>query len=164
VLRTEDWVTMMKRLAVVALAVCVWAVLFLGLFAAPASACECPSTVPTLQQNIERAAVVFSGKVVALQPHPQMPSFYVAVFAVTQAWKGVQHQQVRIETPPFCSRDFQVGETYIVYAEANDRILYAIPCGRTALLAFAGDDLKVLGKGYMPTLPGTGSSSNEGLH
>jgi hypothetical protein len=135
----------------------------LGLYllsAAPDCAFACSCVPPgTPQEELERASVVFSGKVLSMKAKQQGQAMSsadpVAVFFETaHFWKGQPSETVLLETAASgasCGFEFRPGLEYIVYAYRDDQgTLQASLCSRTNLLEQAGEDLAALGEGDAP--------------
>lgn len=126
-----------------------WLVMALWTFSpVPASACSC------MTQSIEdaraSATAIFEGRVVSITPEP---GTLVVTFAVTQAWGGVEHEQLVLRTAESsvsCGYEFAVGRTYLVYAGGEHGALTASLCSRTAPIENAAEDRAALGAGTIP--------------
>jgi hypothetical protein len=77
---------------------------------------------------------------------------------VSGAWKGVASPQMTVRTPEHpvaCGFDFEVGGSYLVYADERSPQqgggLTTTRCTRTGHLAEAGADLSVLGPAAAPS-------------
>lgn len=141
-----------------------------------AQALSCfPSTV---QQHINAADVIFSGKVIDVQASSTARAAN-AIFEVIEYWKGqVVSEKIMVggihtltgmsmpNTQPY----FKVGESYIVFAKSvpnsdNTRNipfnLYAsIDCGITTILSSAGELKTTLGQGKPPGAKSSGNGFN----
>lgn len=127
----------------------------LSLATAPAAhACSCPLPPPP-GEAMESAEEVFRGEVLDIT-RPDYGGDVTVQFAVSEAWKGVDHQEIEIATPPSsasCGFAFEVGQEYLVYTYEYQKSGDSGPetgtglCHRTAALADAGEDLDVLGEG-----------------
>ncbi len=126
----------------------------LSSFSAFACSCIMPGTVA---EEVDRADAVFAGTVIALD-HSDYRAYVfpnVAVtFTVQEYWKGDVLDTVVIHTGQGggdCGFGFEEGESYLVYAYADDNgDLHANICSRTALLSDAEGDLAKLGTGFVP--------------
>ena len=130
-------------------------------------ACICGESSP--KEAMRHSSAVFIGKTLDVQQEKRSDKtggssiVHTTRFEVITIWKGVFTPQietvfmsdyidprgvVRINDCDF-SREFVVGETYIIYAiEIEGRLDASLHgCGRTALLSDAEDDLRALGKG-----------------
>lgn len=118
-------------------------------------ACSCVVPAEPLEA-LESSSAVFVGKVVNIkEPRGTIISSADPVkvtFDVDSSWKGVEGNKVTMTTAlssASCGFEFVEGESYIVYAYANDEDdsgkLEASLCSRTKLLASASEDLKELG-------------------
>jgi len=128
-----------------------------------ASALSCAPA--TLQQQIDRATVIFAGKVTSMQTATSDKAAN-ASFEVTEYWKGQVGKKITIggiyawtgnaNPPPY----FVVGNTYLVFAHSvpnsaetkniPDNLFASINCGRTTLLASANEEKVALGEGKIP--------------
>lgn len=123
------------------------------LVAEVAFACTCvPPRSPAEER--ERAAAVFSGKVLQIKRHKSAEDIFggvEVVFRVDKAWKGARNRTVSVFTSSqsaACGYSFSKGHTYLVYASANSggRLSTSI-CSRTKRLKDAREDLDELGNG-----------------
>lgn len=120
----------------------------------------------TPEVALSQAAAVFSGKVTERYiPHrrpdlqPNFPFITVnkewhTTLVVQEVWKGDVPEVVTLFDEPRSSHSFAFkrGETYIVYAHAdNQGRLRTSNCHRTTPRTWAGEDLLVLGRGAKPT-------------
>jgi hypothetical protein len=116
-------------------------------------ACTC-APPQSASKELERAAAVFSGKVVSIKRHKGASDLFTrveVVFEVKTAWKRVESAEISIFTSAqssACGYSFKAGRTYLVYAHGNDdgRLVTSI-CSRTRRLKDAREDLKELGSG-----------------
>ena len=108
----------------------------------------------TPHEAYERATAVFVGKVLSVttlyRPSSKLsgPTPYHEVkFQTEKSWKLVDCEEVTIETesivPNTCG-SFTFGETYLVYADRLNDILYVSARSRTNRLADVAEDLRVL--------------------
>src|SRR5262245_5188817 len=128
----------------------VLAALLLGLASADAAlACSC-APQPEPQQALAGAGAVFTGTVVAVdttQTNRQVR------LRVEGSWKGARKEinceEVTISTglgDADCGFDFQVGTSYLVYADKAQGKLTTNICNRTKPTAQASEDLAALGE------------------
>lgn len=122
---------------------------------APAVACSCGADTRAFAWRAERADAIFTGKVSGIEhgvPQEVAPRGQRIRFAVESAWTGVDAPSVVIAGDDGgCGYRFELGESYLVYAERRtDGMLATNICWRTARLSSAGDDLEQLGP---PTVP-----------
>lgn len=128
-------------------------------------ACSCVVPAEPLEA-LESSSAVFTGKVVdKKEPKGTIISSADSVkvtFEVDSSWKGVKGNKVTLSTAlssASCGFEFVEGESYIVYAYANDEDdsskLEASLCSRTKLLASASEDLKELGPSISAGTPTT---------
>ncbi len=123
-----------------------------------AHACTC-APPPGVEEALQRADAVFSGKVIGGLAGP-------TTFDVEEAWKGVSENQVTVDgrqssdpgVVTSCDLNFRGGERYLVYAgrggQGEDALLQTSLCSRTKLLSKAEADLQALGPAAL-TLPGS---------
>jgi hypothetical protein len=91
-------------------------------------------------------------------------------FAVIEAWKGVEHQEISVGTPAdsaACGYPFSEHQEYLVYASVNETrtgpdFITGI-CNRTNPLASANEDVLVLGTGTQADDLDPGEQTGEGL-
>lgn len=138
----------------------------------PSYACSCimPGTV---EEEFNRVPVVFEGTVARADSMTRsawlwrilgyLPFEYLQDrfynrqihFTVTQAWKGVEYDEITVQTGfggGDCGYGFVPGNTYLVYASiVRDGDLYTGICSRTTEIGHAADDLPYLST--QPTLP-----------
>ena len=126
---------------------------FIMLGAENSLACTC-APVGAAAEELERAAAVFSGKVVEIKRHKQSGDLFAeveVVFRVERAWKGADGRTVSVFTSSHsaaCGYGFRTGRTYLVYAHGGaDGRLSAGICSRTKRLKDAREDLNALGAG-----------------
>lgn len=109
-------------------------------------ACTCLPPPPPARAVAE-AAAVFVGQVISFE---EFPAQYerLARFSVQRAWKGLSGEVDSIYTPfseASCGYDFEVGETYLVYAFIDERgRMMTHLCSRTRPASFAQTDLNYL--------------------
>lgn len=96
--------------------------------------------VPLFEAAFEKAGAVFVGTVLSKKTDGQMKIFELEVI---RFWKGVDSTTMTIhvnENPRFQAQ-FEVGETYLVFAEADDDgRLFDRRCSRTKILVENVDD------------------------
>jgi hypothetical protein len=120
---------------------------------ARACTCDLPLLNLTLRQQVKKAQkqsqAVFVGEVMQINPE----GYGVSVkFRVESVWKGKLTQEVIIFTGHGggdCGYQFEVGESYLVYASGSNESLSTNICQRTAPQSEHGD-IKLLGKGGIP--------------
>ncbi|MCB0037904.1 MAG: hypothetical protein KDE51_27915 [Anaerolineales bacterium] len=130
----------------------------------PSYACSC--VMPgTPVEEFDRVPVVFEGTVtragsltrsawlwpiLSYLPFEYTERFYnrQIQFTVTRAWKGVEYDQITVQTGyggGDCGYGFTTGRTYLVYASKVQKGgLYTGICSRTAEIGRAADDLAYL--------------------
>lgn len=119
-------------------------------------ACSCVKP-PPVKEAVNKASAVFSGKVVEIKEQSGLFQSSAdplkVVFDVKKTWKGTDQTQVIVYTASnsaSCGFHFELNQEYLVYAFARDGKLQTTLCSRTADLASAQGDLKVLGEGQLP--------------
>ncbi|ULL18097.1 hypothetical protein DVH26_28720 [Paenibacillus sp. H1-7] len=128
--------------------------------------CSCAYEKDPLKA-LDMAGVVFAGQVLDIRQNVHedrkkgeiYDHRYVVRFQVQQSWKGTDQTEFVVMTSAggdtACGFDFQLGESYLVYAyqtnNANAVEWHTSTCSRTKLLAAASDDLAKLPSGHTPT-------------
>lgn len=112
--------------------------------------CAC-APLGTPQEELVKSDAVFLGKVTKVDTFQDQVSG--ATFDVKKSWKGVPSDSVRVTTLPAtdCNYEFQLNESYVVYAYGNES-LSVNSCTRTSLLAYASEDITALGPGIDHTI------------
>lgn len=144
----------------------------LVLMAEPCFACSCVPMEP--QQQVDRAAVVFTGKVIDLKSETYfshiekkarkllhrrtyLPPTGDALFDVTRVYKGNVHQTQWISGHGLgasCRYTFEPGRTYTVFAYMqDDEYLETGLCGGVYIDGFAPQDYGL--EGYVSPIAGT---------
>ena len=128
-------------------------ILLVGLWAiahpGPSHACSCIEP-GSPSEALERSAVVFSGRVVAIDDRLVLGSSLdplIVEFEVETVWKGPLHPKAELKTAndsASCGYSFVEGGEYLVYSRNGSE---ASLCSRTRPLSKAGDDLSELGPG-----------------
>lgn len=122
------------------------AALLLGLASAdPARACSC-APPPEPQQALASATAVFTGTVLAVDTTQTNRQVRLRVEGI---WKGAKCGEVTIVTglnDADCGFDFQVGTSYLIYADRTQGKLSTNICSRTKATAQASEDLTALGQ------------------
>lgn len=127
-----------------------------------------------VEESFEKSAAVFSGKVVKVEEAPSVPPdgddpfLGPVTFEVEEAWKGASEGSVVVygQGPEAgCGRNFEEGETYLVYAYRTDDYLATDYCGRTKPVELASSDLRELdaARGSLPDTGGPGASPLEAM-
>lgn len=157
----------MKRKMQIACSFFFLSTLLLFLHPSTGYACSCVQP-PPVQNALDDASAVFSGKVVDIEEQTPVSRFIsdilttfsddepdfpqkTVVLEVTSTWKGVSTSQITVKTGlggGDCGFEFAVGQTYLVYAHGDD--LHTSVCTRTTELSAANEDLSVLGQGKPP--------------
>lgn len=117
-------------------------------------ACSCnvwmSSSLTRMENAQQQAKVIFSGKVIKILKGDKS-SLVRVKFKVDRVWKNELVQTIIIYTGRGggdCGFDFQTGESYLVYAYVRkNNSLGASICTRTTEIAYAEEDLKILGAG-----------------
>ncbi|HYG64571.1 MAG TPA: hypothetical protein VEL74_18470 [Thermoanaerobaculia bacterium] len=120
--------------------------LILALTGADAAlACSCAPSPPP-QEALQQAGAVFTGTVVAVDTSGLSSTVRLRV---EKGWKGAKCGEVTVVTSAdsaACGYDFQVGQSYLVYADKQKGKLNVSLCSRTSLTSQAGEDLAALGE------------------
>lgn len=121
-------------------------VLILACEVSSSRACTClPPSPPA--QAVAEADAVFLAKVISFEEMPAR-SERRARLAVIKIWKGRPAEADSVFTAlnsAACGYDFQVGETYLIYADKRETgQLWTHLCTRTAHISEAGEDLDYL--------------------
>jgi hypothetical protein len=93
-----------------------------------------------------RAAAIFTGKVLSVTEDGTSKIFE---FQVSKVWKGTPGKMVKVTYFESLRYEpiFEVGKDYLMFAETgDDKNLHVYRCSRSAEIANAADDLKLLGK------------------
>ena len=130
-------------------------VLFFSLLGAViAAACSdesCLNRYELIRLKVNRARVVFVGKVISVDRYEDLQDVQ---FTVSKVYKGAPGQEVKVDTErvgtseAVCGNDFRVGEEYLVYAygvvnEPGDE--YSVDaCGGARKLSCAGYEITSL--------------------
>jgi tissue inhibitor of metalloproteinase len=113
-----------------------------------AFACSCAMPAPP-KETLAVSDAVFSGRVVLVMPSSWL--YDSAVFSVDKTWNGVNEKIVFIPTASqgaMCGNNFEVGKEYLVYASDSEGSLHTSSCSRIKPLAFAADEINMLGTDY----------------
>jgi hypothetical protein len=109
---------------------------------------RCPNRRMDVKAAVKSSKAVFSGIVLSVKI---VNGFSEARFQVAEAWKGVDSTEVAVWADPFLAESphYQVGESYLVFAEERDGKLYTGMCSATEVLGStrAKEYLKQLGAG-----------------
>ena len=120
-----------------------------------ASACSC-MMLPPPEDALNEADAVFSGEVVKIIENGKITkgSGKTVHFKVNEVWKGTNESEVVITTgnnDGDCGIPFEEGQKYLVYATMSDmyvdNTLATTICHRTTQIAYATEDLNVIGEG-----------------
>lgn len=145
----------MKKLLLAVIGV---ACLLLNQSEARACSCELPLGDLTHKQQVKKARkhsqAVFAGEVVEIL-RPAETNIVIVKFRVEHSWKGKLEKEVALSTGRGggdCGYQFRVGHTYLVYAYGFDETSLATNiCQRTAALTDVAAEIKLLGKGKVPS-------------
>jgi hypothetical protein len=127
------------------------------LCAAPALACSC--VLQTVAQAKQAAAAIFEGRVTSIIDTPESGVDVVPVQSVTltvvRSWRSLENQETitlrTAKSGATCGYAFELGTSYLVYADGEPGKLLVSSCSRTRRLSEAGEDLAALGGGVTPT-------------
>lgn len=124
-------------------------ILVLTLLEQPVEACTCATSLYP-SERLDGSAAAFVGTVVGKRLATEQTGFrsVEVVFKVNHAWKGVEvGQKVVVYTPssgPACGYNFQLGETYLVYANGNADVLISSKCLGNKQVAAAATEIRYL--------------------
>lgn len=136
-------------------------ILFLWWKPLDASACSCVMAPPP-EEALDKADAVFSGEVVEIIENGKLirGKGKTIHFKVDEVWKGIDESEAVITTGLHdgdCGVPFEKGKKYLVYASMSDmyvaNTLSTTICHRTTELAYATEDLNVLGEGQEASSP-----------
>ena len=123
--------------------------------AARLEACTCTNE-PTLAQEFESAAAVFTGRVTAIQPAGDGFNVIVTLTPLLR-WKGGLDDPVILATPEnagICGYAFEIAREYLVfawpYSISGQETIFTHLCSRTAS-AEGNQDIPNLGSPLVPT-------------
>lgn len=111
-----------------------FAFLFLLFGARETFACSCAPREATANDDFQKAAAVFTGRVLDVQRKESSNTVTVKL-AVQKYWKGKISKEVKIMTAKdsaACGFNFEVGKDYLVYATETEGKLSTNICSRTA--------------------------------
>ena len=140
---------------------------------APSHACSCiPPLSPS--EELDRAALVFAGKVLSIEKDRHLKIPVVSLddptdiarqlkveFEVDRMWKGQAGETMSLGTAQHgasCGFTFVEGEEYLVYSRDGATVSL---CSRTKLIAKAQEDLDALGEGNPPNGDGTANPQDD---
>jgi hypothetical protein len=125
-------------------------------------ACDCSFEQDPIRA-LNEAGAVFSGRVVQVGEDVKWNALKGEVYewrnaariSVEQSWKGISQTEVIVMTSSGgCGFEFNVGESYIVYAYKDDRTgdteWHTSLCSKTSQLSSAADTVQKLGEGKKP--------------
>jgi hypothetical protein len=149
---------MIKNIQLVLIFCFVFSLMFISI-PSTGYACSC-AELPSVEGELERSEGVFAGKVIEIKENKTLNGVMTksVLFKVENTWKGISQSQVIISTGiggGDCGYEFEEGKEYLVYS-SNSKVysgnnLSTTICRRTNDLAFAQEDLVVLGEGKPPT-------------
>jgi MYXO-CTERM domain-containing protein len=114
-----------------------------------AEACSCMAV--SVEDAIANSAAIVEARVVSVDPGEE--GSVVVTLAVTQSWRGVETEQMVVrtsESSASCGYSFEVGVTYLVYADGTPDAWTVSLCSRTAVMTDATADREALGAGTIP--------------
>ncbi|RAV11906.1 hypothetical protein [Paenibacillus contaminans] len=142
------------KIAYALLALCVLFVICMP--SSPAYACSCAAPKPA-NERVAQYDAVFTGKVIAKKEETSWAlrareTNEAVLLEVDSVWKGLSESQVIVRTDlSSCQFDFQVGQSYLVYAGSwGGKPLSTHICSGSAELTAAAADLQALGSGAKP--------------
>ena len=108
---------------------------------------ECTCQKPDFQAAYDSAAVVFLGKVTEFTTN-WVSGGMKASFQVSQKWKSEGESFIVVNTPfpQNCGYTFEVGKTYLIYAQKKRVTHKSSACYRILPIENAQEDLEKLGK------------------
>jgi len=100
-----------------------------------ASTAKCAAVLP-LSQRFRIATAVFAGRVVEIRPEGEIE---VVKFSVSKRWKNVSRDELVLynAVEGEATMDYQLGETYIVFAWGTDERLSTGSCSQGDVLLYA---------------------------
>lgn len=110
-----------------------------------ALACSCAPPPPPAEAR-DAADSVFSGTVLSVTPGKNGLDVEIQV---DRSWKKVRCGTVVVQTPSdsaMCGYGFEVGKSYLVYADMQKGKLSTNLCSRTRTIEEAGEDVAALGE------------------
>jgi hypothetical protein len=110
-----------------------------------ALACSCAPPPPPAQAR-DAADSVFSGTVLSVTPGKNGLDVEIQV---DRSWKQAGCGTVVVQTPSdsaMCGYGFEVGKSYLIYADMQKGKLSTNLCSRTRTIEEAGEDLAALGE------------------
>lgn len=110
-----------------------------------AIACSCAPPPPPAQAR-DAADSVFSGTVLSVTPGKNGLDVEIQV---DRSWKKARCGTVVVQTPSdsaMCGYGFEVGKSYLIYADMQKGKLSTNLCSRTRTIEEAGEDLAALGE------------------
>lgn len=111
-----------------------------------AEACSCVSP-PAPRVALQKSSAVFEGKVLSLDHKPELHRL-TARIEVLRTWKDAATSPVEVSTHDFdsmCGFNFEVGRSYLIYADGSSDALSTALCSRSRESENAADDFKDLG-------------------
>jgi hypothetical protein len=118
-------------------------------FPRKAYACTC-NYYGTPQDEIERATLIFAGRVIEIGDYSYYGVPSSAKFQVVEVWKGPVLETIEVFPEGDCAYYFEPGRQYLVYATENQEGYTVSSCSRTNMLEYAIEDLQALGVGTIP--------------
>ncbi len=122
----------------------------IALLSTAALACSCPTVMSPgeeIKWKLKEGSAVFSGEVLSVDAAGRRKQ---VTFRVIEFWKGNLDSKVTVSTedhPGACGYEFEIGKTYLVFAELWENRHHTGACSGNRELQKAEAELKVLGKG-----------------
>ena len=116
-----------------------------------AHACSCVQTSPEVA--LAEHDAVFEGRVLEVEPASSPAGRLRATLEVVQHWKGVETERVVVTTAAMestCGVAFEVGTSWLIYADLEEGELRTGLCSRTRRIEDAAEDVASLGAGVVP--------------
>lgn len=108
------------------------AIVFLLIGTRTAEACYCFPINLTFTNQIEKSAMIFTGKVISIE---KSENHAKVIFNVEEKLKGVTSTRIELNTSPLdrCDYYFEIGKSYLVYTSSDDNSgkFTAKQCSRT---------------------------------
>lgn len=121
-------------------------IIFLFTAAEKSFACSCVVSPDPLKKQIQSAFsdsdAVFSGEVIEIKDSLTDQYNVIVKLKVAKAWKGKSNKEITITTAKdsaMCGYGFEIGKTYLVYANGQKDALSVSNCSRTSLFSKRGD-------------------------
>ncbi|MYL57218.1 hypothetical protein GLW20_06845 [Virgibacillus halodenitrificans] len=134
-------------------------IFLLSIYPTTSDACSCLEPGPP-KEELKRSSAVFSGKVIKQIDENEnnliqsSADKIATILKVDKTWKGIKDTEVVVHTErssASCGFEFNLNNSYLVYATKKDDKLHVSLCSRTTSLTEATEDLTELGDGQRPT-------------